>query len=262
MSNNRVRSTPVLVLALLLGACTSPAAAPTAAPAIDSAATQTVVAVANSNGVATSVAATLTAQPTSTPLPTNTPLPTATTQPSSTPLPTDTATVAPSATTAPTPTAAATRKPTARPTLPPQPTATQAPVVAASVYSEFSGGPHGYHSLLGCTVPGGAQCQPVMSPGDVAFSIRLESDLDAVLAIFVPFGLSVEKDGVNQADAYMTVVSGWLNPGEYALLGTSHKFSEPGHYVIHTNGCLLTQASYPNCSWGTVDGTVVTFDIQ
>ena len=45
-------------------------------------------------------------------------------------------------------------------------------------------------------------------------------------------------------------------------MGTSHSFSQPGHYVIRTNGCLLTEASYPNCSWGTVDGTVVTFDIQ
>jgi hypothetical protein len=241
-------------VSLLLGACQPAASVAQLAPT-------------NTAAPAVQVAATVAPSATNTRVPdTPTTAPSATTKPTDTatapPTATTTATVAPTNTAPPTVAPTATRKPTARPTLPPAPTATKAPVVAASVYSTFSGGPHGYHSTLGCTVPGGAQCQPVMPPGDVAFSIRLESDLDAVLAIFVPFGLSVEKDGANQADAYMTVVSGWLNPGEYALLGTSHNFSQPGHYVIHTNGCLLTQASYPNCSWGTVDGTVVTFDIQ
>jgi|SRR5579859_612283 len=243
---------------LLLSACQPAASVAQVAVPTDTLAPPTVQVVASLAPSATNtrVPDTPTTAPTATTKPTNTA--TATTPPTATSSPT----VAPTNTTAPTVAPTATRKPTPRPTLPPAPTATKAPVVAASVYSEYSGGPHGYHSTLGCTVPGGAPCQPVMPPGDVAFSIRLESDLDAVLAIFVPFGLSVEKDGANVADAYMTVVSGWLNPGEYALLGTSHNFSQPGHYVIHTNGCLLTQASYPNCSWGTVDGTVVTFDIQ
>jgi hypothetical protein len=255
--SNRFRTRFVLCITigatLLLSACQPAASVAQVVPTATLAPpTAQVVATVAPSATNTRVPDTPTTAPTATTKPTNTA--TATTPPTATTKPTDTAT----ATVAPT----ATRKPTARPTFPPQPTATKAPVVAASVYSTFSGGPHGYHSTLGCTVPGGAQCQPVMPPGDVAFSIRLESDLDAVLAIFVPFGLSVEKDGANQADAYMTVVSGWLNPGEYALLGTSHNFSQPGHYVIHTNGCLLTQASYPNCAWGTVDGTVVTFDIQ
>ena len=231
------------------------------------------VAPANTPVPVVQVVATVAPSATNTRVPdTPTTAPTAVPSSTATARPTDTATVPPTATTKPTlaptntaqPTVAptATRKPTARPTLPPAPTATNAPVVAASVYSSISGGPQGYHSTLGCTQAGGAPCQPVMAPGDVAFSIRLESSTDAVLAIFVPFGLAVDKDGANVADMYMTVVSGWLNPGDYALLGTSRNFSQPGHYVIHTSGCLLTQASYPNCSWGTVDGTVVTFDIQ
>jgi hypothetical protein len=185
--------------------------------------------------------------------------------------PTDTATTPPTATTsptvAPTQTAAptATKKPTARPTARPQPTnppQPTSPPVVASVYSTASGGPQGYVSRLTCTQPGNVPCQSVMAAGDKAFAIRLEALDDAVPAIFVPFGLSVEKDGANAANMYMTVVSGWLNPGEYALLGTSRNFSQPGHYVIRTNGCFVTQATYPNCTWGTVDGTVVTFDIQ
>jgi hypothetical protein len=144
------------------------------------------------------------------------------------------------------------------------PAATKAPAAGGSapLYSTASGGPQGYTSFLGCTQADGSPCQSVMPAGDKAFSIRLVAGDDAVPAIFVPFGLAVEKDGVNVADAYMTVASGWLNPGEYALLGTSHKFSQPGHYVIHTNGCYVTRETYPNCSWGTVNGTIVTFDIQ
>jgi hypothetical protein len=261
---------PAVLCSLLfvLSACAAPAAAPTTAPTENVAATETVVAIANSNGVATSVAATLTAQPSATPLPTNTPLPTSTTQPSDTPKPTDTATVAPSATstTAPKPSAThtkvavvTTKAPVTQP-----PAATKAPAASGSgpLYSTASGGPQGYTSFLGCTQSDGSACQTVMAPGDKAFSIRLEAGNDAVPAIFVPFGLSVEKDGANVADAYMTVVSGWLNPNEYALLGTSHSFSQPGHYVIRTNGCYVTRETYPNCSWGTVNGTIVTFDIQ
>jgi hypothetical protein len=241
---------------LLLSACQPAASVAQLAPANTAVPTVQIVATVAPSATNTRVPDTPTTVPSSTA--TTRPADTATTPPTATTKPT----VAPTNTVPPTVAPTATRKATARPTLPPQPTATKAPVVAASVYSTFSGGPQGYKSTLGCTQAGGAPCQPVMAPGDVAFSIRLESGMDAVLAIFVPFGLSVEKDGANVADMYMTVVSGWLNPGEYALLGTSRNFSQPGHYVIHTNGCLLTEASYPNCSWGTVDGTVVTFDIQ
>ena len=83
-----------------------------------------------------------------------------------------------------------------------------------------------------------------------------------MLAIFLPFGLSVEKDGVNAADLYMTVDAGWLPPGSQAFMGTSRNFTQPGHYVIRTNGCLLTEASYPQCTWWTVNGTIISFDIQ
>ena len=194
--------------------------------------------------------------------------PTAVPSATATARPTDTATTPPTATAsptvAPTQTAAptATKKPTARPTARPQPTATNPPPAVAPLYGLASGGPQGYVSTLTCTQPGNVPCQSVMAAGDKAFAIRLEALDDAVPAIFVPFGLSVEKDGANAANMYRTVVSGWLNPGEYALLGTSRNFSQPGHYVIRTNGCFVTQATYPNCTWGTVDGTVVNFDIQ
>jgi hypothetical protein len=268
MLHKPARATFVLSLALMLAACGTPAAAPTSAPTQDVGATQTVMAVANANAVQTSVAATLTAQPTNTTAPTNTALPTSTTQPSNTPAPTDTATAVPSATSTTAPQPSATRTKAAvvatKPAATQGPAATKPPAAGGSapLFSTASGGPQGYTSILGCTQAGGAPCQTAMGAGDIAFSIRLEAGDDAVPAIFVPFGLSVEKDGANVADAYMTVVSGWLNPNEYALLGTSHNFSQPGHYVIRTNGCYVTRETYPNCTWGTVNGTIVTFDIQ
>jgi hypothetical protein len=197
--------------------------------------------------------------------PTSVPSSTATTKPTDTPTATWTATATASPTTAPTQTLAptATKRPTARPTVAQiLPTATKPPVAAASLYSIASGGPQGYQSTLVCTQPGNVPCQSAMATGDKAFSIRLDALQDAVPAIFVPFGLSVEKDGANAADMYMTVVSGWLNPGEYALLGTSRNFTQPGHYVIRTSGCYVTRETYPNCTWGTVNGTIVTFDLQ
>ena len=245
-----------LTVLMALSACAPPQAAPTAAPTAvpvqDSAATQTAVAVADSQKVATSVAATLTAQPSDTPLP----------PASDTPEPRSTATPEPSAT------ATATDvPPTQTPTRvvvvsTPLPTNTTAPTVSASVYSTASGGPQGYTSLLGCTQVNGTPCQTVMTPGDISFSITLRSAEDAVLAIFLPFGLSVEKDGVNLPDMYMTVDAGWLPPGSQARMGTSRSFTQPGHYVVRTNGCLLTEASYPQCTWWTVNGTIVSFDIQ
>jgi hypothetical protein len=265
----RIRTRFVLYCALgaslLLSAC-QPAAAPT--PVAHVAPTEVTVAVVASRAPSptnTRVPDTPTAVPnTPTAAPSNTP----TTAPTATA--TASPTAAPTQTTAPTVAPTATKKPTARPTVKPAATlppatavpATHAPAAGGSVYSEATGGPQGYYSMLGCTRPGRVPCETVMPLGDVAFSIRLEAGDDAVLAIFLPFGLSVEKDGANVADMYMTVVSGWLNPGEYALLGTSRNFKQPGHYVIRTNGCLITEASYPNCTWWTVNGTVVTFDIQ
>ena len=243
-------------MGLLLTAC-QPAASVaqvvptnTAAPAIQ------VAASAAPSATNTRVPATPTAVPSDTA--TARPTDTATTPPTATASPT----AAPTQTVAPTATKKPTARPTARPTVPPQPTATNPPPAVAPLYGLASGGPQGYVSTLTCTQPGNVPCQSVMAAGDKAFAIRLEALDDAVPAIFVPFGLSVEKDGANAANMYMTVVSGWLNPGEYALLGTSRNFSQPGHYVIRTNGCFVTQATYPNCTWGTVDGTVVTFDIQ
>ena len=61
---------------------------------------------------------------------------------------------------------------------------------------------------------------------------------------------------------YMTVNAGWLEPGSYALMGTSRNLSQPGHYVIRTNGCLITKETYPAFTWWTLNGTVVNFDIQ
>jgi hypothetical protein len=251
---------------LLLAACQSAApvaqVVPTAVPQAQVIPTITPVAVvqvaasAVPSATNTQVPDTPTAVPTNTNTPTAIP-PTATASP--TVAPTDTPTLVP-----PTATAKPTAKPTARPqptSVPPTVAPTQPPV-PASIYSTATGGPQGYVSILGCTQPGNVPCQSVMAPGDKAFSIKLVALDDAVPAIFVPFGLAVEKDGANVADMYMTVVSGWLNPGEYALLGTSRNFTQPGHYVIRTNGCYVTRETYPQCNWGTVDGTIVTFDIQ
>lgn len=252
---------------LLLSAC-QPAAAPTQVAVVNTvAATQAVAASPAPSATFTAVPATASPVPTATTKPTDTA--TATTPPTAT----ATATAAPAtATTAPTATAVPLTATKIKPTKPAAtrapatavPAATKAPAAAGSgpLYSEASGGPQGYTSTLGCTQSDGTACQTVMAAGDKAFSIRLEAGNDAVPAIFVPFGLSVEKDGANVADAYMTVVSGWLNPNEYALLGTSHNFTQPGHYVVRTNGCYVTRETYPNCTWGTVNGTIVTFDIQ
>jgi hypothetical protein len=254
-------------LSLLLAACQPAAPATQAVPTVAAAtavvAVPTVQVVAE---VATVIVPTAvpTIAPSATPLPKPTDTPT--TPPTATlaPTATNTPTTAPTATTVPTVAPTATKKPTARPTLPPQPTTapTQPPAVSAPLYSTASGGPQGYVSTLTCTQPGNVPCQPVMAPGDKAFAIKLEALDDAVPAIFVPFGLAVEKDGANQANMYMTVVSGWLNPGEYALEGTSRNFSQPGTYVIRTNGCYVTRETYPQCTWGTVNGTIVTFVIQ
>ncbi len=245
---------------LLLAACQPAALAPTTAPLVPSDTPAAVVQVADTaipSATNTAIPDPTTAVPSS--VPTLAP-PTATVTASPTVAPTDTPTAVP-----PTATASPTARPTARPTVqlvPTNPPATEPPVVTAPLYSTGSGGPHGYTSTLVCTQPGGVPCQSTMAPGDKAFSIVLAAAEDAVPAIFVPFGLAVEKDGANVADMYMTVDSGWLYPGDAARMGTSRNFSQPGHYVIRTNGCYVTKETLPNCVWGIVDGTVVTFDIQ
>jgi len=249
-----------LLLMILVSACT-PSASPIVAPPTstvaptptrDAAAT----AAAESNRLATSVAATLTAFPTSTSLPTSAPTETLVPTPTSVP---------PSATAAPTSTnvVVATRVPPTQVVV-----ATEVPptkeAASGSVYSFTGGGPQGYTSTLFCTQVGGAACQPTMPPGDLSFAVTLVSSADALEVIFYPFGLSVEKNGANAADMYMTTDAGWLPPDSQARFGTSRTFSQPGHYVIRTNGCLFTQENYASgeCTWWTLNGTVVTFDIR
>lgn len=243
-----------LLLMILVSACTSstsPIVAPSTStvaptPTQDAAAT----AAAESNRLATSVAATLTAFPTSTSLPTSAPTETLVPTPTSVP---------PSATAAPTSTkvVVATQVP------PTQEPPTNEPA-SGSVYSFTGGGPPGYTSTLFCTQVGGTACQPTMPPGDLSFAVTLESSVDALEVIFYPFGLSVERDGANAADLYMTADAGWLPPNSQAGFGISRTFNQPGHYVVRTNGCLFTQDNYASgaCTWWTLNGTVVTFDIN
>ncbi len=249
-----------LLLVILVSACTTSASPTVAPPTSTEAPTPTqdaaATAAAESNRLATSVAATLTAFPTATSLPTL-----ASTE---TLVPTQTS-VPPSATAAPTSTkvVVATRVPPTQVVV-----ATEAPptpeAASGSVYSFTGGGPQGYTSTLYCTQVGGTPCQPTMPPGDLSFAITLESTMDALEVIFYPFGLSVEEDGANAADMYMTADAGWLPPGARARFGTSRTFSQPGHYVIRTNGCLFTQENYASgeCTWWTLNGTVVTFNIR
>jgi hypothetical protein len=209
--------------------------------------------------VATGIAATLTAAPTATA--TNTPVPTAThtptntptTVPTSTPKPTDTAVPATLAPTRP----AATQPPvsthppaaTAAPTRPPAP---------ASVYSS-GGGPQGYFTDIQCN-RNGADCTPVMPPGDINFDLFLGSADDAPVGLFLPYGLAVARDGVNIADMFMFVDAGWLAPGSIVGFGASRNFSVPGRYVIRSSGCY-TDGSVV-CGWTNFAGTVVTFVIE
>src|SRR5574341_495887 len=251
--------TMFLLLVILVSACT-PSASPTVAPPTSTVAptpTQdaAATAAAESNRLATSVAATLTAIPTSTSLPTSAPTETLVPTPSSAP---------PSATAAPTSTKVVVATQVA-PTKAVVATATPTEEAASgSVYRVTGGGPQGSTSTLFCTQVGGTACQPTMPPGDLSFAVTLESSMDALEVIFYPFGLSVEKDGANAADMYMTADAGWLPPGARARFGTSRTFSQPGHYVVRTNGCLFTQENYASgeCTWWTLNGTVVTFDIR
>jgi hypothetical protein len=234
--------------ALLLAACQSVApATPTVTSVVQATATQP--------------AATSTSAPdTPTALPADAATPQLTTSP------TASATVAPSPTATATP-AAAPGSPTASPgsltvapTRPPVTITPLGPPETASVYSTTSG-PAGYSSSIKCQ-RAGVSCAPVMSPGDVSFSLVLAGAAAAPWTHFVYYGLSVEKDGANVADMFMFVDAGWLQPGAVVGYGASRTFNQRGTYVIRSSGCMTTNTNSNNCTWTTIAGDVVTFDIQ
>lgn len=252
---HKTNLTPVFVtlLSIVVAACAAPTPAATATPLpTDTPAGQveTQVAATISAGqtsaaeVAQAVALTLTA---AVPTPTNTlpPSPTATATP--TPAPTDTPTAVPTAVS----TLAATRPPAAAATKAPPP-------ASASVYG-LTGGPDQFFSTISCFYAKG-DCISVMPPGDVNFSFTLGSTADAPFALFLPYGLSVEKDGANAAEMFMFVDAGWLRPGYTVGFGGSRNFTQPGRYVVRSSGCMLTVGV--QCVWTTMAGTIVTFVIQ
>jgi hypothetical protein len=241
-----------LCLVLLLAACTPGASTPDAteiALAVKTAQAGTATAEAEeSNRIATGIAATLTAQPTATP--TDTAIPTNTFTPTFTHVPTKTRTPAPTATI--TPTRGPTRPPvTSTPT--PAPT-------SASIYG-FTGGAEGYVTDIVCSRPAG-KCEPVMPPGDISFRLIILSGPDTPWTLFVKYGLSVERDGVNVADMFMFVDAGWLPPDSGVEFGASRNFAVPGRYVIRSSGCLINSDTQIQCLWSTMTGTTVTFTIQ
>jgi len=248
------------LIAMLVSACAAPATPTVVIPTATMAPTHDVAATAaaESNRQATAVAATLAALPTATlpPTPTETLAPTVTAVPA-------TATIAPTVTQVPPTKVPATKEVVNTPAATAVPP-TKESSSTGSIYSGTGGGPAGYTSTLYCSQVDGSPCQSTMAPGDLSFAITLQSTADALEVIFYPFGLSVERDGVNAADMYVTADAGWLPPGSQARFGVSRKFSVPGHYVVRTNGCLYTQANWASgvCSWWTLNGTVVTFDIQ
>jgi hypothetical protein len=218
------------------------------------------------NQLATYVAATVAAQPTRTPLSTFTPLPSATwtltplpTETfTSTPPPTATATAKPTATKAPTPKPAAVAPKAAAPASAAAPTS--APAAAAVPIYGYISGPAGYLTFMICT-RAGVKCQPVMPPGELDFRMSLTSAADTPWTRFDFYGLSVERDGANMADMYMTAAAGWLRPGATAVLDANRVFSLPGHYTIRSSGCMATAENQP-CSWTSLAGDTMSFTIQ
>jgi len=241
-----------LTLLLLVAACSPQAQTPDAteiALAVETAEAGTATAeVEQSNRVATGIAATLTAQPTATS--TLTPTPTHTLAPTQTHTPTYTYT--------PQPTATFTRTP--GPTRPPV-TSTPTPRPTSSSVYGFTGGPDGYITDIDCT-RAGAACTQVMPPGDVSFRLLLLSGPATPWTLFVKYGLSVEKDGVNVADMFMFVDAGWLAPDSGVEFGASRNFTAAGRYVIRSSGCLINSDTQVQCIWNTMAGTTVTFVIQ
>jgi hypothetical protein len=249
-----VRSLSIGLLILAAACATPPPATPGAAAVAatdaaleaQAAADEAEQATALAFEVATQVASTLTAQPTSTPTETHT----------ASPEPTDTDTPRPTATD--TPEATATETSTPRPTVPAVTLTPTAPPAPASVYSEV-GGPANFFTFIDCT-RGGAQCTPEMPTGDISFDFYLASDAAAPFAVFLPYGLSVEKDGVNVANMFMFVDAGYLPPDTIVRFGASRNFTSPGRYVIRSSSCMTI--SEAPCGWTTMAGTVVTFVIK
>ena len=263
--NTRKRTTlsqaSLITLLGILSACTSEPPTPDAAEVAQAAGTeqagaqqtaqanavaQAAEVAAESARVATGSVQTLTARPTSTqtPSPTFTRTPT----PTRTPMPTNTETPAPTATDTAVPTA--TRPPaTAAPTQPPAP---------VTMYGSTAG-PAGYTTTIIC-FRGSGDCSTTMSPGDVNFTFTLGSDAATPWTLFLPYGLSVERDGVNIPEMFMFVDAGWLPPGITVQFGGSKNFAAPGRYIVRSSGCMLVTA-FP-CGWTTMGGTTVTFVIQ
>lgn len=242
---------------LLLAACQSVAPTPpTATSAVQASATQPAAVLAASatsakapNTPSAASAATLTPQPTAIAAPTDTP---------SSPSATGTPTAANSPTAAGSPTTAPSQ--TARPARPPVTITPLGPPETASIYSTI-GGPAGYSSSIKCQ-RASVSCRPVMSPGDISFSLVLAGDAAAPWTHFVSYGLSVEKDGANAAGMFMFVDAGWLQPGTVVGFGASRNFNQPGAYVIRSSGCMTTDTKSNNCVWTTIAGDVVSFMIQ
>jgi hypothetical protein len=246
--------------AVLLAACQS---APPGAPAV----APTASALSLATPATTPVQA-------ATPPATSTPLPTLVVAATSLPADTATGTTAPTATSpiltttaapsdtpvSPTVPPSATARPTARPTRPPITITPLGPPASGSIYSTTSG-PAGYATHIKCA-RAGAPCAALMPPGDVSFSLSLASDAAAPWTHFIYYGLSVEKDGHNVAEAFMFADAGWLQPGTVVGLGASRNFNQPGVYVIRSSGCLTTDTQSKDCGWATLAGDVVTFTIQ
>jgi hypothetical protein len=233
---------------LVLAACQ---AAPTAAPA----ATAVIAATAIVPATSTSVPSTATPLPTDTAARASSPTAVLAATPSST-----ATEPAASPTVAPSDTSTATARPTRLPTRPPLTITPLGPPATNSIYST-TGGPAGYSSTIRCQ-RAGADCAPVMPPGDISFRLTLAGDAAAPWTHFVNYGLSVEKDGANVAGLFMFVDAGWLQPGAVVGFGASRSFSQPGAYVIRSSGCLTTDVKSNACIWATIAGDVVTFTIQ
>ena len=237
--------TVLLILAIVAVGCQSPTPEPTATPAPTNTATSPP-----------------TVTVTNTPLPSHTPTATPTSTPTLEPTttPTETATLAPTETPTTAPALVVTQPTVVAATQPPVVVATKPPAQASgSVYGSTTG-PAGFATTITCFTAGGGACASVMPPGDINFTFTLGSAPDAPWALFLPYGLSVEKDGVNAEGMFMFVDAGWLPPGFIVQFGGSRNFTEPGRYVIRSSGCMLTTSN--QCAWTTMGGTTVTFVIQ
>lgn len=95
-----------------------------------------------------------------------------------------------------------------------------------------------------------------MAPGDLNFYVFLKTDTPNTVEVL--YGLAVEKDGQNLAEAYMRGGSGRLERGSIGY-NTSYNFTQPGRYVVRVSGCVGDPAA---CTWTTFPGTTVVFEIR